>query len=109
MLHYQAASIQFKDMSDAEFDYKTQKLLLEIYVITGWTIPNEENLLMFVRQFRAKVMESYSYLNPDEIEFGFRLCGKHVKEWGKNMNIAIIDQVIDLYLQEKSDAIYGTY
>lgn len=97
-------------MTNSEFEYKITRVLLEIHAITGWEIPsNEEILNLFIRQFSIKVVESYFFLNQEEIEYGFRMCGKFVKEWGKNMNIAIIDQVMDLYLKERSEALHGSY
>lgn len=71
-------------------------LLIKINVITGWVI---DQLLMAVLadQFEKKLIENYSDMNPDEIEFAFRRDGTVIKDWGKPMNLALIDEVLIPY------------
>jgi hypothetical protein len=76
-------------------------LLLKIHAITGWTIPEKKILTILVDQFRKKILESYPTCNPDEIEYAFRQSGTTVKDWGKSMNLSLIDEVMIPYLAKR--------
>lgn len=88
-------------MSWAEVSAWGKSLLLKIHVITGWVIPDAELLTILIDQFQKKMVESYPNTNPEEIEFAFRNNGTTVKDWGKAMNLALIDEVMIPYLQER--------
>jgi hypothetical protein len=80
-----------------ELDNWAQALLVKINAITGWTIPDETTEIL-VDQFRKKLSESYANCNPDEVEYAFRNYGTAVKDWGKQMNLSLIDEVMIPYL-----------
>lgn len=40
-------------------------------------------------------------LNVEEIEYAFRSSGTVVKDWGKSMNLALIDEVLIPYLNQR--------
>jgi hypothetical protein len=88
-------------MDSDEIDLWGDALLLKIHAITGWTIPEKSTLLVLVDQFKKKMVESYSTCNPDEIEFAFRQTGTTVKDWGKSMNLSLIDEVMMPYLAKR--------
>lgn len=94
-------SRQIGTMTDQEVTVWGKTLLLKIHVITGWTIPDTDLLIILVDQFQKKLVESYPDMNPDEIEYAFRQCGTTVKDWGKAMNLSLIDQVLIPYLDER--------
>lgn len=75
-------------------------LLVKINAITGWIIP-DESLEILVDQFRKKLTESYANCNPDEVEYAFRNYGTGVKDWGKQMNLSLIDEVMVPYLERR--------
>lgn len=106
MLHFKQASPPLKDLSESDLTVKLNELLIKIHVCTGWNPPAQEYLDVFFDQFIKKISESYFYFNADEIEYAFRHYGKGVKEWGKNMNIAIIDQVMDLFIKDINETCY---
>jgi hypothetical protein len=76
-------------------------LLLKIHIITGWTIPNEEMMVILIDQFLKKMVESYPTINAEEMEYAFR--NNPVKDWGKNMNLNLIDEVMSPYLQKRKE------
>lgn len=77
-------------------------LLLKIHVITGWVIPDSTELLnILIDQFQKKLEENYPHLNVDEIEFAFRQSGTTIKDWGKQMNLALIDEVLIPYTDHR--------
>lgn len=79
-------------------------LILKINVITGWIIPDEEIMNILVDQFEKKLIEDYDMLNTEEIEFAFRKSGTTAKDWGKEMNLNLIDQVLGPYLDSRLQA-----
>jgi len=76
-------------------------LLAKIHVITGWIVPENELMNILVDQFEKKLYESYPTVNPDEVEFAFRTEGTKVKDWGKSMNLSLIDEVMYPYLSKR--------
>lgn len=83
-------------MSQSDQRKWTAALLLKINVITGWVI-SEDQMEVLADQFGKKLIESYPDMNPEEIEFAFRRDGTIVKDWGKPMNLALIDEVLIPY------------
>lgn len=83
-----------------ELNNWAKALLIKINVITGWVIP-EDTLEVLVDQFRKKLSESYPNCNPDEVEYAFRNYGTTVKDWGKQMNLSLIDEVMIPYLNRR--------
>jgi len=88
-------------MNAAELALSAKKILLTIHVITGWTIPATELMNVLINQFEKKMLESYPNVNQEEIEYAFRNSGTTVKDWGKAMNLALIDEVLIPYLDER--------
>lgn len=98
-LKYQSKQIGL--MTEQEVGLWSKTLLLKIHVITGWTIPDSDLLIILVDQFQKKLIESYPNMNADEIEYAFRQSGTTVKDWGKAMNLSLIDEVLIPYLDER--------
>lgn len=96
-------SKRFCEMDFTELDTWVKALLLKIHTITGWVVPEDNMLKIFVDQFRKNVLETYSNCNPDEVEYAFRTFGTGVKDWGKQMNLSLIDQVMTPYLSRRYD------
>jgi len=88
-------------MTEQEVLMWGKTLLLKIHVITGWTIPDSDLLVILVDQFQKKLVESYPDMNVDEIEYAFRQSGTTVRDWGKAMNLSLIDEVLIPYLGER--------
>lgn len=76
-------------------------LLLKIHVITGWEIPQQELMTILADQFVKKILESYPSVTPEEVEYAFRNKPIELKEWGKSMNISLIDEVMVPYLEKR--------
>lgn len=89
-------------MTDPDILKWGKALLVKIHVITGWTIPKQTELMnILVDQFTKKIIEQFGSLNPDEIEFAFRKYGTVIQDWGKEMNLNLIDQVLIPYINER--------
>lgn len=97
-------SLELQAMNPPDQSKWIKALMLRIHVITGWTLPANELLQLFIDQFQLKVEESWGILNPDEIEYAFRANGPKVKNWGSNMSINLLDEVLSPYIQLKEMA-----
>lgn len=91
-------------MNEQELSLWPKALLLKIHVITGWVIPASDLLNILIDQFQKKLIEDYGNLNTEEIEYAFRKSGTIIKDWGKEMNLNLIDQVLIPYLQDRVEA-----
>lgn len=90
-------------MTDDERWFSAQTIILKIHAITGWTIPISEMMNILVDQFQQKLLETYANVTTKEIEYAFRNKGLDIKDWGKAMNLALIDEVMLPYLHNRYD------
>lgn len=91
----------FGQMTINEMKDWAEKLLIKIHIITGWQIPAEEIMFVLVEQWQKKIFESYTALNPEEIEHAFRTNGTQVEDYGKSINLNLIDKVLMPYLNTR--------
>jgi hypothetical protein len=102
VLEVKYASKPFGRMSEDEVLVAANAMLLKIHIVTGWVIPEAEFLTILKDQFIKKMQESYSNVNTDEIEYAFRTFGTTVKDWGKSLNLSLIDEVMIPYLEQRA-------
>src|SRR5688572_6033180 len=95
------AGLQFGKMQAQNLFAYANATLIKIHVITGWAIPREEILNVLLDQFIKKIKEGYSDTNPEEWEYAFRNYGTGVKDWGKSMNLSLIDEVMKPYMSDR--------
>lgn len=93
-------SPRYGKMSDVELLISAKVAIFKIGVITGWPVPSDEHLEVLIDQFTKKLKESYADVNPDELEYAFR-SNTTVKDWGKSMNLALIDEILAPYLSAR--------
>jgi hypothetical protein len=90
-------------MGEVQLLRQVEVLLMKIHIITGWDIP--ENELMATElsnQLYDKLIEDYSSLNFDEIEYAMRTIGAGVKDFGKNINLSLIDSVLTPFIHKRA-------
>lgn len=85
-------------MAGMEQSLWTKALLLKIHVITGWVVPTGDLQTLLINQLGKHLIENYPDVNPDEVEFAFRKWGTTTKDWGKQMNLSLIDEVLLPYI-----------
>ena len=91
-------------MGPDELEVSSAGLLLKIHYITGWVLPvADEHMNVLEDQFRKKLTEAYASVNAEEVEYAFRNYGTLVKDWGKQMNLSLIDEVMIPYLSTRSE------
>lgn len=88
-------------MTPQERDAATKEILMRIHVITGWQMPANELILILIEEFNKKIIESYPNTNAEEITYAFRNKSGDIKEWGKSLNISLIDEVMLPYLEKR--------
>lgn len=104
MIGLKYSAPRFGSLNETERDLYATKALLSISVITGWTIPNPGPMLdVLVEQFMKKMLESYANINIEEVEYAFRNKGLDIKDWGKALNLSMIDEVLKPYLHDRAD------
>jgi hypothetical protein len=96
-------SKRFAQMSPDEIHLWAKSLMLKIFVITGWAIPENELQTILLDQFKKKIAESYSTCNPDEVEYALRNYGTDIEDWGKKMNLAFIDKAMSRYFKRRAE------
>lgn len=92
---------RFGEMGDDERFVSACGLMIKISATTGWLIPNDKTVFdVFADQFSKKLGESYANANVEEFEYAFR-NNTSVKDWGKAMNLSLIDEVMIPYLEKR--------
>lgn len=94
---------QLQEMTLADVLKFTGELLLKIHVITGWEVPQQELLLILRDQLYRKLIEDFPQLNTQEIEYAFRNAGCSIEDWGKTMNLNLIDKILVPYVGKRYD------
>lgn len=81
-----------------ELDKHAVGLAMKVSIITGWQMPDSsEYANVFQDQLKKKMVDSYQDLTIDEIEYAMREFGTQVKDWGKSINLTLIDEPIRMY------------
>lgn len=91
----------FGKMTEDERRLSSYTILLKIHAITGWTVPVSGLMDILVDQFSLKLSESYANANEQEVEYAFRNKGIETKDWGKALNLSLIDEVMIPYLESR--------
>lgn len=96
------AAPQIKNLTQAEITTEAANCLRRIHVITGWNLPDDvEYMKMLLEEFTNKLKEDFYMMNFQEISFAFRKNGLGIKDWGKNMNLDLICNVLGHYCAER--------
>lgn len=81
---------------------KAAEAIQRIHVITGWSVPDDKTYTkILIEEFSLKLVEGFPNLNFQEVVYAFRKNGIGVKDWGKNMNLELIVQVLAQYSEER--------
>lgn len=98
------AALPFGKQTEEQRTLSAFQILLKINTITGWSIPTKEEYMdILVDQFQKKLDEKYRNMNEQEIEYAFRNRGLEIKDWGKALNLTMIDDVLLPYLEQRFD------
>lgn len=95
-------SKRFEAMCEVEIMTASKFALLKISVITGWKLPEGDMLKILIGQFIKFMMESYPTINGDELEYAFRNKDARIKDWGKDVNLSMLDEVLIPYMSKRA-------
>lgn len=101
LLELKYKSCPLDKINDSDLLYQASLLILKIHVIAGWNVPEKELKNILVDQFTKKIKERYTNVNAEEIDYAFR-HNTTVKDWGKSINLVLIDEVLGEYLEKRS-------
>jgi len=104
ILQAKYAGIRFGQMAPQQLEVFAEALLIRIAVITGWSLPEQKVYGILVEQFRKKLVEGYPHVNPEEIEYACRNYGTTIQDWGKKVNLSLIDQAMIPYLEKRRES-----
>jgi len=105
MIQLKYSAPKIRDLNEAELRIRVKSLLLKINVITGWVLPQNEAIMIVLKdQFQKKLIEDYPDLNVEEIEYAFRHSGTSVEDWGKEFNLNLVDKILYPYQQKRFEA-----
>ena len=94
----------FANLTEELIEITAGAILLKLHVITGWALPEDKHLRDELnRQLGLKLKESYQTVNINEVEYAFR-NNTRVQDWGKKMNLSLIDEVMIPYLSNRAEA-----
>lgn len=93
----------FGKMTPDEVAGYSRATMIKIALITGWIVPEGKYMEILLDQFAKKMLEDYPKVNPEEVEYAFRSDGTTVKDWGKQMNLSLIDEVMIPYMEKRVD------
>jgi len=99
-----AQSNKIGEIDLLQLDNSVKVAMLRIHVITGWTIPVNEMMQLFIDEFRNLLLQEYEDVKFEEIIFAFRKYKHLVEDWGKEMNLKLIGKVLDAYMEDRYDA-----
>lgn len=92
-------------LNDYQRNSACRTLILKLGIITGWSVPQAEALKYLTEQFEKKLLESYPNLNVVEIEYAFRSKATEIKDWGKELNLSLITEVLNAYLYDTKESV----
>jgi hypothetical protein len=93
----------FGKMTETERRLSSYQILIKIHAIRGWTIPASELMDILVSEFQKKLSESYANVNEEEMMYAFRNFEPDLKDWGKALNLSLIDEVMLPYLENRME------
>lgn len=79
-------------------------LLTRINQITGWRLPENEQLIKVLEsEFAEYLITNLADMNSKELISAIRINGLSIIEWGKSMNLSFIDQCIIPYKSQRAE------
>lgn len=96
------ADPQIGRLTDSEIFTRAAEAVQRIHIITGWNIPDDKSYTrILVEELSTKLKEDFTNMNFQEVVYAFRKNGLGIKDWGKNMNLDLICEVLTQYCDER--------
>lgn len=93
---------RFSSIPEHDVELHAMGLLIRLNAVTGWKIPDDGPILnTLVSEFSKFITESFSDMNPEEVAYAFRNYATGIKDWGKSMNLSLIEEPLQAYRNER--------
>lgn len=94
-----------KQMNALELQTAVQLVLNRICIFTGWPVPvGKASIDLLVDELALYLLEKFPTINVNEIAAAFRQYSSEVNNWGKAVNIILIEQVLYPYMNARREA-----
>jgi hypothetical protein len=103
ILEVKYKSKPFSKLSQSELQVQLHQALIRLSVITGWIMPSDDIQDILFDEFKRKIIDCYGNMNIHELMWAIRYCSKHVNNWGKELNLVLIDEILDIYLGKRRE------
>lgn len=80
------------------------KLVIKVSAITGWTLPAGNAKKVFDEQLFEFLVLKYPHMNFPEMEFAFLNEAGRVQDFGKQINLGSMAEVLDAYIEKRTAA-----
>lgn len=95
----------FGQLQGLELELMVSKMLAVICASTGWKIPEDDTTLSIIEnQFKTYLTVVCPTINEVEMEHAFVANTANVKDWGKAVNLILISEVLQPYMEERRRA-----
>jgi hypothetical protein len=92
-------------MSKDQAETASKLILAMIKTLTGWSIPTGAALDLLKSLLASTLQKEYGSLTVKEIEIAFTRHSSKIKDYAKDINISLFNQVMDLYFMDRNEAV----
>lgn len=91
-------------LNQIEFDAAIPAILLRINTITGWRVSTDADTVEVLQdEFKLYLNENQSDMTIDEILYAIRNYSLDIQDWGKSMNLSLINQPLSRYRARRAE------
>lgn len=95
---------RFSNIDTLDIPLVTKTLLAQICTITGWLMPeNKFAQQALVKEFQCYCMEIADDMTPDEVRYAMRHYALGIKDWGKAVNLQMINEPLIEYRNARAE------
>lgn len=101
----QYSAQKIRDLNDSQIILTAEETLMEIKLISGGYLPNGAAYTKLVELLVLAFKRDYKHLTFPEIRLAFTRHAKKVKIWGNDINLNYIQQILDFFSEDRSEAL----
>lgn len=105
LLKAKYSGLRIKELSnEPDFGNSVKILLARICAATGWRMPDNDFMRnALIKEFEAYCCESCKDMTLEEIPYAIRNYGLEIRDWGKDINLQLINAPISDYLAARKE------
>lgn len=105
LLKAKYSGLRIKELSnEPDFGNSVKILLARICAATGWRMPDNDFMRnALIKEFEAYCSESCKDMTLEEIPYAIRNYGLEIRDWGKDINLQLINAPISDYLAARKE------